>query len=202
MKIGNQTHFYKNENIDANAQQNHMRKSVQLKDYSQVLTAVHKGTLTVDGATLELSDEVRAAIKAADEQRFKDSEKLIEFNTAVHNMHVSEQQGDAIKGQMEMQARALEIARRISKGGRVPVQDEKLLMEYSDELYKMAKQAAMMAKEHEEYETLLEEEGEQKEYDVKEGQIDAKFEVQVDVVMGETPVVEGVSEVTVDNPTM
>lgn len=202
MKIGNQTHFYKNENIDAYAQQNHMRKSVQLKDYSQVLTAVHKGTLTVDGVTLELSDEVRAAIKAADEQRFKDSEKLIEFNTAVHNMHVSEQQGDAIKGQMEMQARALEIARRISKGGRVPVQDEKLLMEYSDELYKMAKQAAMMAKEHEEYETLLEEEGEQKEYDVKEGQIDAKFEVQVDVVMGETPVVEGVSEVTVDNPTM
>ena len=49
---------------------------------------------------------------------------------------------------------------------------------------------------------LLEEEEEPKEYDVKEGQVDAKFEVQVDVVMGETPVVEGVSEVTVDNPTM
>ena len=117
-------------------------------------------------------------------------------------MHVSEQQGDALKGQMEMQARALEIARRISKGGRVPLQDEQLLMEYSDELYKMAKQAAMMAKEHEEYETLLKEEGEPKEYDVKEGQIDAKYEVQVDVVLGDTPVVEGVSEVTVDNPTM
>lgn len=202
MKIGNQTHFYKNENIDAYVQQNQMRKSVQLKDYSQVLTAVQKGTLTVDGVTLELSDEVRTAIKAADEQRFKDSEKLIEFNTAVHNMHVSEQQGDALKGQMEMQARALEIARRISKGGKVPPQDEKLLMEYSDELYKMAKQAAMMAKEHEEYETLLKEEEEPKEYDVKEGQIDAKFEVQVDVVLGDTPVVEGVSEVTVDNPTM
>lgn len=202
MKIGNQTHFYKNENIDPYMQQSNARKSVQLNDYSQLLTAVNKGTLTVDGVTLELSDEVRAAIKAADEQRFKDSEKLIEFNTAVHNMHVSEQQGDAMKGEMERQARALEIARRISKGGRVPIQDEKLLMEYSDELYKMAKQAAMMAKEHEEYETLLKEEEEPKEYDVKEGQIDAKFEVQVDVVMGETPVVEGVSEVTVDNPTM
>ena len=82
------------------------------------------------------------------------------------------------------------------------MQDEQLLMEYSDELYKMAKQAAMMAKEHEEYESLLKEEEEPKEYDVKEGQIDAKFEVQVDVVLGDTPVVEGVSEVTVDNPTM
>ncbi len=202
MKIGNQTHFYKNENIDLHMQQNNMRKSVQLKDYSQVLTAVHKGTLTVDGVTLELSDEVRNAIKAADEQRFKDAEKLNEYNAAVHNMHVAEQQGDALKGQMEMQARALEIARRISKGGKVPIQDEQLLMEYSDELYKMAKQAAMMAKEHEEYESLIEEEEEPKEYDVKEGQIDAKYEVQVDVVMGETPVVEGVSEVTVDNPTI
>lgn len=201
MKIGNQTYFYKNENIDLHVQQNNAHKSVQLKDYSQVLTAVHKGMLTVDGVTLELSDEVRNAIKAADEQRFKDAENLNEYNTAVHNMHVAEQQGDAIKGELETQARALEIARRISKGGRVPIQDEQLLMEYSDELYKMAKQAAMMAKEHEEYESLIEEE-ESKEYDVKEGQIDAKYEVQVDVAMGETPEVTGVSEVTMDNPTM
>lgn len=44
----------------------------------------------------------------------------------------------------EQLAKILEIARRISKGERVPVSDEKKLMEYSFELYQAAKLAALL----------------------------------------------------------
>ena len=81
----------------------------------------------------------------------------------------------------------------------MPPQDEKLLMEYSPDMYQMAKQAALLAKEHEKYDTLVEEEsGEQNEYDADEGKIDTRYEVQVDVSMGEMPVVESVSEIAVE----
>lgn len=48
-----------------------MKKSVLLADYRDVLTAVNKGKLTVDGVTLELSDDVRNAIKEASDHRWQ-----------------------------------------------------------------------------------------------------------------------------------
>ena len=59
----------------------------------------------------------------------------------------------------------MEVARRLMKGGIVPLEDEKKLMEYSMELYQSAKNIGALAKEREEYDSLWEDEEEPKEYE-------------------------------------
>ena len=65
------------------------------------------------------------------------------------------------KREGETMAKAMEIARRISKGGRVPAQDEKFLMQFSQEMYMAAKMMAAMAEEHKDEDSVLEDEEEQ-----------------------------------------
>ena len=196
MKLGMNTTFYQNTATSSNHKQS-VKKSV-LFDHRDVVKAVKEGTMTVDGVVLELSEEVKKAMQEANEKRKQDNETVTMMNMLIHNANVAEQQKDAIEEEVDRQAKAMEIARRISRGGQVPPQDEKLLMEYSADMYQMAKQAALLAKEHEKYDTLVEEDsGEKKEYDVDEGKIDTKYQVQVDISMGEAPAVESVSEVAV-----
>lgn len=66
----------------------------------------------------------------------------------------------------EEMAKCLEIARRISRGDKVPAQDEKKLMEFNMDIYKMAKNMAAinMNRKHEEWDSLWGEE-EEKEYE-------------------------------------
>lgn len=61
----------------------------------------------------------------------------------------------------------IEVARRIMKGAIVPASDEKKLMEYSTELYQAAKNIGAMAQREkkEEYESLWDEDEEEKVYD-------------------------------------
>jgi hypothetical protein len=77
-------------------------------------------------------------------------------NTVWHNMEVARQQGEVYKKAAEDEAKALETARRIASGGKVPAEDEKKLIEYSPDLYAMAKMQAIMAeqKEHKKYDSL------------------------------------------------
>ncbi len=84
------------------------------------------------------------------------------YETAVYNMEASKQQGEVAKKVMDDMAKCLEIARRISAGDKVPAGDEKRLMEYSAELYQMAKNAAMLSrnKKRKEYDSLWEDEDE------------------------------------------
>lgn len=59
-------------------------------------------------------------------------------------------------------AKIMEIARRISNGDKVPAYDEKKLMEYSAEMYQMAKAAALLHQKgkRKEYDSLYDEEEE------------------------------------------
>lgn len=165
-------------------------KRVILTSHMDVHKAINEGVLTVDGVSLQLSDEAREAIKKAEEERFKKQEELNEYNMAMQNLQSAKQQGEAMADTFDNQARALEIARRISEGGQVPYQDEKLLMEYSEKLYQMAKQAAILAKEHEKYDTLVPEEEAPEETESDEGVIKEKNLVKVDINVGETTTVE------------
>ena len=165
-------------------------KKVVLSSHLDVHKAIHEGILTVDGVSLELSDEARDKIQKADEERFKKQEEFNEYNAAMKNLQAAKQQGEAMADTFDNQARALEIARRISEGGHVPYQDEKLLLEYSEKLYQMAKQAAILAKEHEKYDTLVPEEEPTEETYVDEGIIKEKHQVKVEVNAGETTTVE------------
>lgn len=196
MKLGMNTTFYQNIATSSNHKQS-VKKSV-LFDHWDVVKAVKEGIMTVDGVVLELSEEVKKAMQEANEKRKQDNETVTMMNMLIHNANVAEQQKDAIEEEVDRQAKAMEIARRISRGGQVPPQDEKLLMEYSADMYQMAKQAALLAKEHEKYDTLVEEDsGEKKEYDADEGKIDTKYQVQVDISIDEAPAIESVSEISV-----
>ena len=143
----------------------------QIKSYreQQVLLANQKKELeqkirtTPDGvtvfaneaATLEL--QINAVNEKQDEYRdYMDN--LLEQWAAVSNMESSKQQGEAMEEYYEDMGKIMEVARRIMKGGIVPAEDEKKLMEYSMELYQAAKNMGALAKEREEYDTLWEEE--------------------------------------------
>lgn len=108
-----------------------------------------------EAAILELTTE--AVIKKKEEYETY-MEKLQEKWAAVSDMVASDQQADAMKEYVEDLGKIMEVARRLMKGGIVPPDDEKKLMEYSMELYQAAKNIGSMAKEREEYESLWKEE--------------------------------------------
>ena len=111
-----------------------------------------------EAAILEL--QTNAVNEKQDE--YKDyMEKLLEQWAAVSNMESSKQQGEAMEEYYEDMGKIMEVARRIMKGGIVPAEDEKKLMEYSMELYQAAKNMGALSKEREEYDTLWEEEAEE-----------------------------------------
>ena len=88
-------------------------------------------------------------------------EKLLEQWSSIANMESAKQQGEAMEEYYEDMGKIMEVARRIMKGGIVPADDEKKLMEYSMELYQAAKNMGTLAKEREEYDTLWDEEQEE-----------------------------------------
>lgn len=128
------------------------------------------------GVTLELSEEYLQREKELQEKieelskQIKKDEKGLDALTlqeaGIINSEVSKQQGDAMQKYAEDMAKCLEIARRISRGDRVPAQDEKKLMDFNMDIYKMAKNMATMnmEKEHKEWDSLWGEE-EEKEYE-------------------------------------
>lgn len=128
------------------------------------------------GVTFELSEAYLQREKELQEKidelsgQIKNNEKtldeLIEQEVGIFNSIVAEQQGDAMKEYGEEMAKCLEIARRISRGDRVPAQDEKKLMDFNMEIYQMAKEMAAMNmdKKHKEWDSLWGDE-EEKEYE-------------------------------------
>ncbi len=110
-----------------------------------------------EAAILELTIEA-VSEKQSEYQEYM--EKLIEQEVAIENMVVGKQQGEAMAEYAEDMGKILEVARRIMKGGTVPPNDEKKLMEFSMEMYQAAKNIGAMVKlrKKEEYESLWEDE--------------------------------------------
>lgn len=108
---------------------------------------------------VELSQELSQVEKQYNQTQAL-MERIYQKETGVHNAAVAKQQGETISQAMDDMAKCLEIARRISSGGKVPPADEKKLMEYSHELYMAAKNMAMTSaqKKEKKYDSLLEEE--------------------------------------------
>ena len=193
IKSVNETLYGVNTNISSS--KNVKRMVVESGD---TLNAIQSGSINIDGDTFELSDEVRKAMKEAFDKSMEENARINEMNAAAHNMVVAEQQGDVMKSVMEDQAKAIEIANIIAKGGQVPPGDEAFLLENNPDMYKLAKLSAMQAKEHEKYETVLEEK-EQKEYDYEKGHDNTMHRVAVDISTGESGAeITGVSEVSVE----
>lgn len=109
-----------------------------------------------NGVIIEWTDEK--------EQQYEETKafmnQLMYIKNGLHNAEVSKQQGNVMTEMAKDAAKCLEIARRISSGGKVPPEDEKKLMEYSFEIYLAAKNAAAMNnhKSGKNYKSLWEEE--------------------------------------------
>lgn len=128
------------------------------------------------GVSLELSDEYLKRFAELQERidtltdQIKKNEKslddVIEMEVGIANSEVAKQQGDAMEEAAKDMAKCLEIARRISRGDKVPARDEQKLMEFNMEIYQMAKNMATMNmnKKHKEWESLWEDEEEKQEY--------------------------------------
>ena len=153
MKIAEARQIYRAQIRAYNEQHSTLFK--QKKELEEKMKSEENGTVIYanEAATLELS------IKAVEEQKNKYQEymeKLTQQWTAIANMEVSKQQGEAMKEIAVDMGKIMEVARRIMQGGIVPSTDEKKLMEYSMELYQAAKNigAMMQKKKREEYDSL------------------------------------------------
>lgn len=143
-------------------------------------------TFEFSEAYLEREKELQEKIDELSGQIKKDEktlDELIEQEVGIFNSVASKQQADAMKEYGEEMAKCLEIARRISRGDKVPAQDEKKLMDFNMDIYKMAKEMAAMNMEgeHEEWDSLWGEE-EEKEY---EDPFEASQNAETDVEMPE-----------------
>lgn len=164
MKIAEARQLYNSQISAYREQQVALSKQKQELEQKINTTADGQSIFAKEAATLELTME---AVTEKQEEYQNYMNKLLEQWTATANMVSAEQQGDAMKDYVQDLAKIMEVARRLMKGGIVPAEDEKKLMEYSMELYQSAKNIGAMVKqkEREEYDSLWEDEEEKTEYE-------------------------------------
>lgn len=129
--------------------------------YGDVLSAEQEGYISWGGERYAVSPELAAGIRKAWDEAAAQNQIIQMRNMLAQSAENSKKQSEALKKGTDDMLKALEIAKRIAKGGRVPPQDEQFLLQYSQTMYMTAKMQAMMAEEHEEYDSLLED-GEEK----------------------------------------
>lgn len=120
---------------------------------------VGEGSAEAVGVTLEISENGKA--KQSDSQNQKQQDDMQWVQKWAQEMY--KQQAEAADKNSEAfddVAKAMEIARRIARGDIVPLKDEKKLIEFSADLYQVAKASAAInaGKKHKKYDSLYEEE--------------------------------------------
>ena len=128
--------------------------------YDDVLKAEHEGCIEVNGRRFAVSGDMAPQMRRAYEEMRSRNEAKAARQAAEANARAARQQAEAAKNDAKAMKQAMEIARRIAKGGQVPPQDEEFLMHFSQEMYMSAKMMALMAKEHEKHDSVLEDEEE------------------------------------------
>lgn len=190
------TNFYKAKDIEGNTE-NNSKKMKMTWNNADIGSVLQSGTISVDGVTIELSEEAKQALLDAREKLYKDQETEGNRWVAEFNSYVARQQREVYADAADDLSKVLTTARRIAKGDIVPAKDEQKLLEYSDELYQMAKNAAMLHKmEKRKKDKSLYEEEEERTYTDPEEETTPmqKYGVQVEVSVGDTGVVESISE--------
>ena len=109
-----------------------------------------------DGSGASLSISAEGLNRLRNTNQDTENKELLEKESYEEQVESSNEEADAFKDLAKM----MEIARRISKGDKVPPTDEKKLMEFNSKLYQAAKAAAMLHanEKHEKHKSLFEEE--------------------------------------------
>ena len=180
------------------------RVSVSFSNSAMVHRAVKQGSIEIDGKKVELSDDVKKQLLAADAQIQNARNAVSLRNMLMREAANARQTSDAMKEANDRMSRAMTTASRIMHGRKVSPADEKELMEFNKDLYAMAKSAAALEKhrhrkDHDEDDKISAEndaararEAEPKDYSVEEAPM-PQNEVQMDVSFdGDTPQVTAV----------
>ena len=169
---------------------------VRFNNASDVARAVENGYIEVDGVRLDFSEEAKKKLEESRERVQKANDNLAELEAGQMNAESAKKQGEAMAKETENMGKAIEIFCRMSKGGIVPSNDEKLLMEFDDKMYQTAKAMQAMAERHKKHKRLSEDE------EVEEDGVENKMgtnpcqTTEIDVeIEGESAEVTGVSEV-------
>ena len=131
------------------------------KKDSKVIAGIPTGEESVEaaGVTLEISEDGKA--KQSDSQnqmRQDDTQWLQKWAQEMYKQQA--EAADKNSKAFDDVAKAMEIARRIARGDIVPLKDEKKLIEFSADLYQVAKASAAINanKKHKKYDSLYDEE--------------------------------------------
>ena len=82
IKIKSSTEMYRNLDIDAN-KAGIEHKRILMTGMGDVLNAIQKGKISIDGDTFELSEEARTAMQEAFDKAMADQAKVNEMNAAL-----------------------------------------------------------------------------------------------------------------------
>ncbi|MCI8370844.1 MAG: hypothetical protein HFI75_00320 [Lachnospiraceae bacterium] len=170
---------------------------IHFMDSAQVNRTVDRGYITVNGKRIDLSEETKQSLKENDKQAQAKREFLHALYTAKQNAEAARQQGEVVEQAFEERAKMMEIARRIAKGGIVPPSDEQKLMQFSPEMYMMAKSLAAMAESKEKHDSLFKEEEEPAKETSENARLSETCEVQMSMSMEAEPQVMEISAATV-----
>ena len=163
MKIGEAQQLYREQVQAYRTQKSAMSKQLETLRTKMENSADGQAKYGEEAATLELT------LKALDEKQKEYQDylsQLTEQYCAYWNATVAEQQKDASAEYAADMGKILLVARRIMKGDIVPLSDEKKLMDFSMDMYQIAKNVGAMAQreKREKHKSLWEDE-EKKEYD-------------------------------------
>ena len=169
---------------------------VRFNNASDVARAVENGYIEVDGVRLDFSEEAKKKLEESRERVQKANDDLAILEAEQMNAETAKKQGEAMAKETENMGKAIEIFRRMSKGGIVPSNDEKLLMEFDDKMYQTAKAMQAMAERHKKHKRLSEDEEEEEDGVENKMGSNPRQTTEIDVeIEGESAEVTGVSEV-------
>ena len=130
------------------------------KKDSKVIAAIPTGEESVKaaGVTLEISEDGKAKQNDSQDQKQQDDTQWLQ-KWAQEMYKQQAEAADKNSKAFDDVAKAMEIARRIARGDIVPLKDEKKLIEFSADLYQIAKASAAInaGKKHKKYDSLYEE---------------------------------------------
>ncbi len=118
---------------------------IHFSDSAMVRRAISRGYITVNGVDIVLSEEVKKRLDNVNKQAQADREKAYNEYIMQHELAVAKQQGEAWSKAYKVMSEALEIAAKISKGGKVSSQEAKKLLETAPDLYAMAMASAAIS---------------------------------------------------------
>lgn len=134
--------------------------------------AKKKAELTGDSAWSEQAATLQLSLDET-KKKFQDNQEvldgLIEQHCAAWNLEVAKQQADPENGVAATMGKIMAVVARMCAGDKVPMSDEKKVMEFDHDMYAKAKQAQMMMaamkERQKEYESLWDDDDEGNKYD-------------------------------------